>query len=383
MNLPIYLDNCATTAVDPRVLEAMLPYLKERFGNPASRTHTLGAEVERDIQQARRHIATLIGAQADEIVFTSGATESNNLALIGAARKYREKGRHIISCRSEHPAVLDPCDCLKPCGFEITLLEVDREGMIDLSELERRIREDTILISIMTANNETGAVHPVAEIGGIARRHQVLFHTDATQAIGKIPMEVNQMQIDLLSFSGHKLYGPKGVGALYVRSQSPRVCLEPVLHGGGQEGGFRSGTLNVPGIMGLAAACQICAKEMAEESKRLKHLTDRFYDLLREGVGRVTLNGPARQRLGHVLNVAFADIDSETLMLALPDLAVASGAACTTTSVAPSHVLSAMDLPPQRAQSSLRFSLGRYNRLEEIEAAAEMVASAVKKLRHS
>jgi cysteine desulfurase len=359
----------------------MLPYLKERYGNPASLTHAAGAAVERDVGLARRQVAELIGAQPEEIIFTSGATESNNLALIGAARKYRDKGNHLISSRSEHHAVLDTCGYLEQCGFEVTYLPVDRLGMMDLDELVCTIRNDTILISLMAANNETGVLHPISDIGQIARERNVLFHTDATQAVGKIPIDIKAMNIDLLSMTGHKMYGPKGSGALFLSSQNPRVSLEPLLHGGGQERGLRSGTLNVPGIVGLAEACRICGENMKMERQLWSVLASTFYDILKENLNGVTLNGHPDQRLTHVMNLAFDGIDSETLMLALPDLAIASGSACTTTEITPSHVLKAMDLSEQQAKSSLRFSLGRFNTQEEIETAAKMVVKAVEKLR--
>jgi len=381
LNFPIYLDNCATTALDPRALEAMLPFLQEQYGNPASVSHALGAAAEKAVKQARGQIAELIGASSKEIIFTGGATESNNLALIGAARKYRERGKHLITCRSEHHAVVDTCGYLEQCGFEVTYLPVDRLGMIDLDELRSVIQTDTILISLMAANNETGVLHPLFEIGQIARERKVLFHTDATQAVGKVPLDVKAMHIDLLSMTGHKMYGPKGSGALYLSDKNPRVSLEPLLHGGGQERGLRSGTLNVPGIIGLAETCRLCVENMEKERRQWKVLADTFYRRLTEKLDGVALNGHPEQRLVHVLNLAFDGNDSETLMLALPDLAIASGSACTTTEIAPSHVLKAMGLSEKQAKSSLRFSLGRFSTQEEIETAADMVISAVQKLR--
>ena len=380
MNFPIYLDNCATTALDPRALEAMLPFFQGQYGNPASVSHALGAAAEKAVKQARGQIAELIGAGSKEIIFTGGATESNNLALIGAARKYRERGKHLITCRSEHHAVVDTCGYLEQCGFAVTYLPVDRLGMIDLDELRNAIQADTILISLMAANNETGVLHPLLEIGRIARERKVLFHTDATQAVGKIPIDVQAMNIDLLSMTGHKMYGPKGSGALYLSDRNPRVSLEPLLHGGGQERGLRSGTLNVPGIVGLAEACRLGAENMETERRQWKVLADTFYRRLTEKLNGISLNGHPEQRLVHVLNLAFDGVDSETLMLALPDLAVASGSACTTTEIAPSHVLKAMGLSEQQAKSSLRFSLGRFNTQDEIETAADMVVKAVNKL---
>ena len=376
----IYLDNAATTRVDERVLGAMLPYLREEFGNAASLTHRWGAAAERAVQAARRQVAGLIGAQAKEIFFTSGATESNNLAVIGTARKKDRRGNHIMTCRTEHKAVLDPCSHLEGQGFEVTYLPVDAEGMIDVDELIGAIREETILISIMAVNNEIGVVHPVAAIGKVARERGILFHCDASQAAGKMPIDVASMGIDLCSMSGHKIYGPKGIGVLYVRGgeQSPPA---PIVFGGGHEGGLRSGTLNVAGAVGMGQACALCEELSAEESRRLGDLAEQLHQLLIGPLDGVTLNGHPRQRVGTILNLSFVGAESEALMMAMPDVGLASGSACTTTSIEPSYVLQAMGVPPDLLHCSLRFSWGRYNTQEDITIAAKRVIALVKKVR--
>lgn len=377
----IYLDNAATTPMDPQVLDAMLPFFKERFGNPASRTHSFGASVEAAVHSARQQVARLIGAQSDEIIWTSGATEANNLALIGTARKYRQRGNHIITCQTEHKAVLDPCVYLEQTGFNVTYLPVDQEGMIDLDQLKNSITDQTILISFMAVNNETGLCHPLAEIGQIARSAGVFFHCDGSQAAGKMPLDVREMKIDLLSINAHKLYGPKGIGCLYVSAREPTVRPEPLIHGGGHEKQFRSGTLNVPGLIGLAKACEIAMENMDDESKRLKTLADNFEKNIQDQLPDVKRNGHPIHSLPHIRNLSFAGLDSETLMLAMPDLAVSSGAACTNTNVEPSYVLKAMQLDNDRARAALRFSLGRFTTESEIETAINIVTTAVKKLR--
>ncbi len=377
----IYLDHCATTPLDEQVLAAMMPWFQEEFGNPASVYHEYGATAEQAVGRARGRIAALLNAAGNEIVFTSGATEANNIALIGTARANRQKGRHVITCQTEHHAALDPCRFLQTQGFEVTYLPVDGKGILDLEQLNAAIQPDTILISLMAVNNETGVLHPLEQIGRIAREHNVLFHTDATQAIGKISLDVQQMSIDLLSLSGHKFYGPKGIGALYVRGRNPRVKIEPILFGGGHERGLRSGTLNVPGIVGLGEAARLCRERMAHETERLTQLADTLLARLKENLDEVVLNGHPDKRLGSILNLSFPGCDSETLMLALPKLAVSSGAACTTAEVKPSHVLTAMGLPERRRKSALRISLGRPNTTEQIDRATEMLLDAVQKIR--
>jgi len=379
----VYLDNGATTPMDPSVLEAMLPYYREHFGNPASAIHAYGLAASQAVETARRQVAQLIGARPGEIIWTSGATESDNLAITGIAQKYRDKGNHIITCRTEHKAVLDTCEYLGHKGFEITYLPVDREGMIDLEQLRQVISEQTILISLMAVNNETGIIHPVAQIGAIARERGVFFHCDATQAAGKVPIDVKAMKIDLLSLSGHKIYGPKGVGALYVSDRQPRVRPAAIIHGGGHEQGMRSGTLNVPGIVGLGRACEICREVMPQEAERLKKLADRLYHGIIDRVDCVSLNGHRDNGVGHILNLAFAYVEGETftLMMDMRGVAVSTGSACTSTSLGPSHVLRAMGAGDEVANVSIRFSLGRFNTEEEIDYAVESVIDVVRKAR--
>lgn len=382
MKLPIYMDNHATTPVDPRVLEAMLPYFTERFGNAASRNHSFGWEAEAAVDEAREQVALLVNASSGrEIVFTSGASESDNLAIKGAAFAYRQKGDHIVTCVTEHKAVLDSCKTLERAGFRVTYLPVDRYGLISLDQLREAIGEKTILVSIMAANNEIGTIQPVAEIGRIVEEKGVLFHCDATQAVGRIPIDVQAMGIHLLSLSAHKIHGPKGAGALYVRDKNPRVRIVPLLDGGGHERGMRSGTLNVPGIVGLGAACEIARREMAEESARLQALRDR----LREGIfcalEDVHLNGHPTRRLPGNLNVSFAGVEGESLLMALKEIAVSTGSACTTAALEPSHVLRALGLKDERIHSSIRFGLGRFNTAEEVEYVIGRVVEEVKRLR--
>ena len=382
MNEPvIYLDHAATTPAAPEALEAMLPYLKGAFANPASSHHAPGAQARQAVQAARQTLAESLNASTEEIVFTSGATEANNLALWGVARANRSAGRHLVTVSTEHPAVLDPCRWLAGEGYEVTFLQVDSDGMIDLQELERALRSDTTLLSVMAVNNETGVRHPLEQIGRIAREHGVLFHTDATQAFGKIPLDIQRCHIDLLSLSAHKMYGPKGVGALFVRSRDPRVDLQPVLYGGGHERGVRSGTLNVPGIVGLAAATTLAHKRMATDAQQLSQLARMLLDGLGEGVTDIFLNGSTDQRLESIVNISFPGCDSQALMMALPGLAVSSGSACTTSQVRPSHVLTAMGLDEDRCKSALRISLGRDNSADQIAAAVEQIVTAVRKLR--
>jgi cysteine desulfurase len=381
LKLPIYLDNHATTAVDPRVLDAMLPYFSEKFGNAASRNHAFGWKAEEAVENARGQIARLIGASPKEIVFTSGATESINLALKGAAEFYREKGNHIVTLATEHKAVLDTCKRLEKEGCETTFLGVGGDGLVDIEDVRRAITPKTILISILHANNEIGVVQPIGEIGKVARQHGVVFHVDAAQSAGKIPLDVERDCIDLLSISAHKMYGPKGVGALYVRRKNPRVQLTALIDGGGHERGLRSGTLNVPGIVGLGKACEICEKEMAAESARLRALRDRLLGAIAGGLDGVTVNGSMADRLPNNLNVTFGGVEGEALLMGIHDVAVSSGSACTSASLAPSHVLRAIGVDDDLAHSSIRFGLGRFTTEEEIDYAAGRVVETVRKLR--
>lgn len=387
---PVYMDNQATTRVDPRVVEAMLPYFTEQYGNAGSISHSWGWEAKDAVDQARETIASAVGAQPREIVFTSGATESNNLALRGVAERGKRKGNHLISVTTEHKAVLDPLDRLGRRGYEITLLEVapagnDQSGLLDPQQVSDALRPDTALVSVMLANNEIGVIQPLAEIGEICRERGVLLHCDATQAVGKIPVDVMALHVDLMSFSAHKIYGPKGVGALYVRRRSPPVRLQAQIDGGGQEGGLRSGTLNVPGVVGFAKALQLCIEEMPAETERLTALRDRLHAGLTTELEGVTLNGPALQspglRLPANLNLSFAHVDGEALMMSMKQLAVSSGSACTAANPEPSHVLRALGLNDDLARSSLRFGLGRFNTAEEVEFAIEAVSQAVVRLR--
>jgi len=386
----IYMDNHATTRVDPRVVEAMLPYFTEKFGNPGSVSHSFGAEAADAVEVARESIASAVGASPREIIFTSGATESNNHAIRGVTERQRRRGDHLISVVTEHKAVLDPLERLGRRGFEITLLEVagvdsPRMGIVDPRQVADAMRDDTVLVSVMLANNEVRAVHPVAEIGRICKERGVLLHCDATQGVGKMNVDVGALHVDLMSFSSHKLYGPKGVGALYVRRRQPHVRLQSQIDGGGQEGGLRSGTLNVPGIVGFAKAVTLCIDEMATERVRLDALRGCLYKGLQQRVENVTLNGPAielqEQRLPGNLNVSFADVDGEALMMNMRRLAVSSGSACTSANPEPSHVLRALGIDEDLVRASLRFGLGRFNTESEVEVAVETVAIAVDRLR--
>ncbi|MBD2317802.1 IscS subfamily cysteine desulfurase [Phormidium tenue] len=380
MQRPIYLDCQATTPVDERVLEAMLPYFRESFGNPASIGHLYGWEAEAAVKLAREAIANAISATPEEIIFTSGATEANNLALKGVAEAYHSKGRHIVTVQTEHSAVLDPCTYLQSLGFEITYLPVKADGLIDLTELETAIRPDTILVSVMAANNEIGVLQPIAEIGKICRDRQVLFHSDAAQAIGKIPLDVNVMQIDLMSLTAHKIYGAKGIGALYVRRR-PRVSLAPQLHGGGHERGIRSGTLYTPQIVGFAKALEIAIASQDSEQQQALTLREHLWQRLSEIEG-IILNGSRTQRLAGNLNVSFTGINGAALMLALqPIVAVSSGSACSSAKTAPSHVLTALGHSKELAYASIRFGIGRFNTFDEIETVADHVIASVRSLR--
>jgi len=377
---PLYLDYHATTPVDPRVLEQMLPFFTERFGNPHSKQHAWGWEARDAVEQARAQVAALIGAAAGEIVFTSGATESNNLAIRGAVAAASAKasaGRHVITVATEHKSVLDTCRALEADGCEVTVLGVEASGLIDLDRFKDALRPDTVLVSVMAANNEIGTLQPLAEIGTIVREHGALLHTDAAQAAGKIPLDVRAMQIDLLSLTGHKFYGPKGCGALYLRKMKPRLALPPQQLGGGQENGLRSGTLNVPGIVGLGAAAELCRVELPEESARLARLRDRLLDGLRQRISTVRVNGTLERRLPHNLHVSIDGVEGEALLMALGDLAVSTGSACASGSQAISHVLQAIGATSERAGASIRFGLGRSTTAAEIDFAVERVSAVV------
>ncbi|HUC61000.1 MAG TPA: IscS subfamily cysteine desulfurase [Alphaproteobacteria bacterium] len=379
-HLPIYLDYQATTPVDPRVLQAMLPYFAEKFGNPGSVSHSFGREASLAVENAREQVAALIGAEAREIVFTSGATESNNLAIKGAARFRGETRRHIVTLATEHKCVLESAKAMEAEGFRVTYLPVERDGLVDLGRLAAALDEDTVLVSVMAAHNEIGVIQPLAEIGALCRARGIYFHTDAAQAVGKIALDVEALGIDLMSISGHKIYGPKGVGALYVRRR-PRVRLEPLLSGGGQERGLRSGTLAAPLIVGFGEACAIAGVEMAEEGKRLLALRQRLADGLMARVPELRINGDLAQRLPGNLNVSIPGVDAEALMAALPELALSSGSACTSAEVEPSYVLRALGLPEALARASLRIGLGRFTEADEVDYAAQAIAEAARRLR--
>jgi cysteine desulfurase len=381
VKLPIYMDNHATSPVDPRVLEAMMPYLTGIFGNAASRNHSFGWEAEGAVEKAREQVAKLIGATAKEIIFTSGSTESNNLALKGIAEMYRERGNHIITQVTEHKAVLDTCKRLEKSGYRVTYLPVKADGLVDLEDLRRAFDEKTILVSIMFANNEIGVVQPVAEIGKLCRERNVIFHTDGVQAVGKIPVDVNSMNIDVLSLTAHKIYGPKGVGALYVRRRNPRVQISEQINGGGHERGMRSGTLNVPGIVGLGKACEIAGQEMAEEGERLRKLRDKLKAKLEGSLDYIHVNGSMEHRLPNNLNISFVYVEGESLLMGINDVAVSSGSACTSATLEPSYVLKALGLGDDVAHSSIRFGLGRFNTEAEVDYVADKVIDIVKKLR--
>jgi cysteine desulfurase len=381
MKLPIYMDYHATTPVDPRVVDAMLPYFTQHFGNPASRNHSFGWEAEEAIEAARKQVADLVGANPKEIIFTSGATEANNLAIKGAAEMYREKGNHIITCVTEHKAVIDTCKKLEKLGARVTYLAVQKDGRISLDDLQAAITDKTILITIMAANNEIGVLQPIAEIGAIAKAKGILFHTDAVQAVGKVPFDVNQNKVDLASLSAHKLYGPKGVGALYVRRRNPRVLLAEQISGGGHERGMRSGTLNVPGIVGLGAAAALAKAEMATEAARLSALRDRLNKKFHENLDEIYVNGSMEHRLPHNLNISFAYVEGESLLMGINDVAVSSGSACTSASLEPSYVLKALGAGDDLAHSSIRFGLGRWTSEEEVDYVVEKLTTVVRRLR--
>lgn len=381
VTLPIYMDNNATTRVDPRVLEAMLPCFTERYGNAASRNHSFGWAADEAVDLAREQVAGLIGASPREIVFTSGATESNNLALKGVAAMYRDRGNHLVTAVTEHKAVLDPARRLEREGFTVTFLPVDQYGRVSPEQVAAALTDRTILVSIMAANNEIGTLQPLTAIGRLCKERGVLFHSDATQAVGKIPIDVEAMGIDLLSLSAHKMYGPKGVGALYVRRRDPRVRLEPLFDGGGHERGLRSGTLNVPGIVGLGKACDLCREEMSAEAVRLTVLRDRLQAGMQEQLEDVFLNGHPGERLPGTVNLSFAYVEGEALMMGIKDVAGSSGSACTSASVEPSYVLRALGIGDDLARGSLRFGLGRFNTEEEVEFVIADVVRTVQHLR--
>lgn len=379
---PIYMDHQATTPVDSRVLEVMLPYFTQCFGNAASIDHEYGGEAFQAVENARRQVAQLINAKyPDEIVFTSGATEADNLAILGVAEQYSDKGKHIITSVTEHHAVLDPCDYLDDKGWQITRLPVDQYGLVDPNAVQRAITPQTVLISIMAANNEIGTIAPIAEIGRIARQHEVLFHTDATQAVGHIPIDVEMMNIDMLSMSAHKFYGPKGTGALYVRKRKPRVKLVSQMHGGGHERGMRSGTLNVPGIVGMGKAAEIARLDMKAEAQRLRELRDKLWEGLQANVEGVQLNGHPTQRLPHNLSMCIPGVESRALVVQIKhEVALSTGSACTTAKVEPSHVILALGYGEERAHSSLRFGLGRKNTKKEVDSVVECLSENVRYL---
>jgi cysteine desulfurase len=385
VHLPLYMDNHATTRMDPRVLDAMLPYFTGVFGNAASRNHAFGWEAEAAVEKAREQIAKLIGATAKEIIFTSGATESNNLAIKGVAEMYKERGNHIITQVTEHKAVLDTCKRLEKEGYKVTYLPVQPDGLISLTDLEAAIvtegPEKTILVSIMYANNEIGVIQPIAEIGKLCHEKGVIFHTDAVQAVGKIPVNVQTENIDLLSLTAHKIYGPKGVGALYVRRRNPRVQLTEQINGGGHERGMRSGTLNVPGIVGLGKACEIAGQEMEAEAKRLSELRDYMKAKFENALDYVHVNGNMEHHLPGNLNMSFVYVEGESLLMGINDIAVSSGSACTSATLEPSYVLKALGLGDDVAHSSIRFGLGRFNTKAEVDYVADKLITTVSKLR--
>src|SRR6201996_2501006 len=381
VKLPIYMDNHATTPLDPRVLETMMPYLTTIFGNAASRNHSFGWEAEGAVEKAREQVAKLIGATAKEIIFTSGATESNNLAIKGIAEMYRERGNHIITQVTEHKAVLDAYKRLEKYGYRVTYLPVKADGLIDIEDLKRAMDDKTILVSIMFANNEIGVIQPVAEIGKLCHERGILFHTDGVQAVGKGPVDVNSMNIDALSLSGHKIYGPKGVGALYVRRRNPRVQISEQINGGGHERGRRSGTLNVPGIVGLGAACEIAREEMESEAKHLSALRDRLKVTLEGSLDYIHVNGSMEHRLPGNLNMSFVYVEGESLLMGINEIAVSSGSACTSATLEPSYVLKALGLGDDVAHSSIRFGLGRFNTKAEVDYVADKIIDVVRHLR--
>ena len=381
IKLPIYMDNHATTPMDPRVLEEMLPYFMEKFGNAASRNHAFGWTAEEGVETARERIAKLVGATTKEIIFTSGATESDNLAIKGVAEMYKEKGNHIITAVTEHKAVLDTCKRLEKYGYRVSYLPVQKDGLVDLDELKNAMTDKTILVTIMAANNEIGVLQPWAEIGKLCHERGIIFHTDATQAVGKVPIDVIKQNVDVMSISAHKMYGPKGVGALYVRRKNPRVQISAIIDGGGHERGMRSGTLNVPGIVGLGKACALAYEEMARESVRLAVLRDRLRDRIMGRLDEVYINGSMEHRLPGNLNLSFAYVEGESLLMGINDIAVSSGSACTSATLEPSYVLKALGTGDDLAHSSIRFGIGRFNTDTEVDYVADRVVETVQRLR--
>lgn len=381
MKLPIYMDNHATTPVDPRVVEAMEPFFKEMFGNAASRNHAFGWAAEEAVEQARAQVAELIGASPKEIIFTSGATESDNMALKGVVEFYGDKGKHIVTCKTEHKAVIDTARWLERQGCEVTWLDPRPDGRYLAEDIEKALRDDTILVSVMHANNEIGVVNPIAEIGKLCKERGVLFHTDAAQTVGKIPFDVQELGVDLVSISGHKVYGPKGVGALYVRRRKPRVRVAPLVHGGGHERGMRSGTLAVPLIVGLGKACAVAKDSLAQDMAHSFELRNRLEEKLEAAIPETVLNGSREHRLPGSLNMSFAFVEGESLLMAIRDVAVSSGSACTSASLEPSYVLRALGLDDELAHSSIRFGIGRFNTQEEVDYVADLMISAVNRLR--
>lgn len=380
LKLPVYLDYSATTPVDPRVAEKMIPYLCEKFGNPASRSHAYGWEAEKAVEEARAEVARYINADPREIVWTSGATEADNLAIKGVAHFYKDKGKHLITVKTEHKAVLDSMRHLETEGFEVTYMDVEENGLLDLAKLEAAIRPDTTLVSVMAVNNEIGVIQDIAAIGEMCRRHGVLYHCDATQAVGKMDLDTEKLKIDLMSLSGHKVYGPKGIGALYVR-RKPRVRIEPQIHGGGHERGMRSGTLPTHQIVGMGEAYRLARLEQAEEIKRIAALRDRLKDGIEKNIPEIVINGDMELRVCSNLNVSFNFIEGESLMMAVKDLAVSSGSACTSASLEPSYVLKSLGRSDELAHSSIRFTLGRFTTEEEIDFAVKLLTEKVAKLR--
>ena len=381
MNTPIYLDYSATTPCDPRVVERMVPYFTDTFGNAASRSHAFGWTAEAAVEEARSQVAQLIGAHPKEVLWTSGSTEANNLAIKGVAQMYKQKGNHLITAVTEHKAVLDPMKYLETQGYEVTWLEVDDQGHVDLKELEAAITDKTILVSLMAANNEVGTAHPIEQIGAICKAKGTLFHTDATQAPGKLPLDVEAQHVDLMSLSAHKMYGPKGVGCLYVRRKNPRVRLTSQMDGGGHERGMRSGTLNVTGIVGMGEAARICREEMATSVPKLIALRDRLQDRILKELPDAVINGDPEHRLPHLTNISFPYVEGESLLMGIKEVAVSSGSACTSASLEPSYVLKSLGLGDELAHSSIRFSLGRFTTEEEVDFAADRVITEVKRLR--
>ncbi len=381
VKLPIYMDNHATTPMDPRVLEEMLPYFREKFGNAASRNHSFGWVAEEGVETARERVAKLIGAATKEIIFTSGGTESDNLAIKGVAEMYKEKGNHIITAVTEHKAVLDSCKRLEKNGYRVTYLPIQKDGLIDLEDLKHAMDDKTILVTIMAANNEIGVIQAIAEIGKLCHERGVIFHTDAAQAVGRMPIDVIKQNIDLASISGHKMYGPKGTGALYVRRKNPSVQISAIIDGGGHERAMRSGTLNVPGIVGLGKACAIATEEMPHESCRLAGLRNRLKDRIMNPLDGCYINGSMEHRLPGNLNVSFADVEGESLLMGINDVAVSSGSACTSAMVEPSYVLKALSVGDDLAHSSIRFGIGRFNTETEVDYVADRVVETVQRLR--